>query len=280
MTKRVWVVGTSAIDTIVNLDVVPKGGSFAQGLNRRDRIGGSALNVAIALSSTGIETGFQTWIGVDEQGEMIAEYLASTSIKNLRITEVDGRTAQAIILIDANGDRTILALNESQLDKISLSGLRPSDYVIFPVWRDSLVTQLKVAQENRCITVVGLGALLNSQVRADIAIGSINDAGQLPFADYLDRFPTIVVTNGAQGATHFSTQGSIFQPALQGVIRDATGAGDAFLSGFVATLLHGSTNINKALKNAAAWATLTMGLELSAPPSWNDVVESRDDVSF
>ena len=68
MKRRVWIVGPIAWDTVIYIDEYPEAGGFSQCKERIDRPGGTAGNVAIALATTGVETGFVTYLGNDEYG--------------------------------------------------------------------------------------------------------------------------------------------------------------------------------------------------------------------
>lgn len=80
--------------------------------------------------------------------------------------------------------------------------------------------------------------------RADIAFVGLDEAEGLwgtrdPVAvrAVLDSPATLVVKDGAVGATAFSPEGSVFEPALPVDVIEPVGAGDAFAAGFLSGLL-------------------------------------------
>jgi 2-dehydro-3-deoxygluconokinase len=83
-------------------------------------------------------------------------------------------------------------------------------------------------------------------VRADVVFVGRDEAEtlwQTPRAeDVRARFPEVtelVVKDGAVGATAFTPDGSVFEPAPEVEVVEAVGAGDAFAGGYLAALLEG-----------------------------------------
>jgi len=275
MSKRVWIVGPIAWDTVLYLHQYPSAGGFAQGYKKIERPGGSAGNVALGLSTTGVETGFVCYLGNDDIGIKLDDLLNSSQIKNLEITRINGPSSHVLVAIDESGDRTIFGLNESYLSQVNLDNvqLHADDIVCFVLWRPYFLNSLKKAKEAGCTTIVGVEALGDPMVtHADVVIGSRaefkSDNDLVPF---LDRFPTIIVTNGEHGATRITKEGIDFQPALPAQTIDTTGAGDSFLAGYLAAYAHGHTEGKHAMEVGARWAALKVTLPVSIPPDFSEL---------
>jgi sugar/nucleoside kinase (ribokinase family) len=275
MSKRVWIVGPIAWDTVLYLHQYPSAGGFAQGYKKIERPGGSAGNVALGLSTTGVETGFVCYLGNDDIGIKLDDLLNSSQIKNLEITRINGPSSHVLVVIDESGDRTIFGLNESYLSQVNLDNvqLHADDIVCFVLWRPYFLNSLKKAKEAGCTTIVGVEALGDPMVtHADVVIGSRaefkSDNDLVPF---LDRFPTIIVTNGEHGATRITKEGIDFQPALPAQTIDTTGAGDSFLAGYLAAYAHGHTEGKHAMEVGARWAALMVTLPVSIPPDFSEL---------
>ena len=161
-------------------------------------------------------------------------------------------------------------ISDDKLNQVSLDGLpiQKGDIVAFVIWRNNFLKDLAIAQKAGAITVVGSAALTDPQViRADYLIGSRDDfSGDYSVEQALTRFTYVVVTSGAEGATFYSAQGSIFQPAEEAKVVDTTGAGDAFLSALLHYLVINKTIDAKAMALAARWSALTVSTEGSIPP--------------
>lgn len=255
----VWVVGPVAWDSVKYHD----GQSI-------ERPGGTGANVAIALASTGTAVNFVSYLGDDQLSHKLDKHLKSSDIEKLHTPVIPGPVSHVAIPVDEKGERTIVVISDDKLDQVSLEGLpiQANDIVTFVIWRNSFVKDLEIAQKAGAITVVGSAALTDLQVlTADYLIGSRDDfSGEYSVEQALTRFTHVIVTSGAEGATFYSAQGAIFQPAEEAKVVDTTGAGDAFLSALLHYLVINKTIDAKALAFAARWSALTVSTEGSIPP--------------
>jgi sugar/nucleoside kinase (ribokinase family) len=269
--RRVWIVGPVAWDSVYYLDQLPQPGKFAQSIRNIERPGGTAANSAIAIASTGIETGFAGYVGDDELSKKLLAQLTESGITHLHLQQLQGKPSHVAIYIDAHGERTIIGLSEDRLETVTLKGadLRSGDIVVFHLWRDHFKKDLEQAKLAGCLTVVGVEAF-GSEITADIAIGSGADFNSKP-SDFLDRFKRIVITQGADGSTEYSKDGEVSQRALPAKAIDTTGAGDAFLAGYITALAFGKESAEERLLLGATWASLAIQSESSIPPLWSEV---------
>jgi len=268
MKRRVWIVGPVAIDKVAYVDSLPSKGSFTRPSRVVDRIGGSSGNVALGLAEAGVETGFISYIGDDENGEKIQRRFSASNVKHLHLQEVSGQSNSALVMVDSSGDRTIVALTESHLAEITCEGIQFSqgDIVVFSLGRPFFIDHLIHVQQLGCMTVVGLEALADGQVPgADFAIGSEAELGGANPLEHLERFPTIVVTRGAAGSDQYQSSTFTHQEAIEGEVVDTTGAGDSFLAGYLTTLASGVEDLGSALRLGARWAAASIALEGSEP---------------
>jgi len=267
----VWIVGPIAWDTVVYLPELPAPGRFTQGERTLERPGGTAANVAQALATTGVPTGFVGCLGEDEHGRRLQQTLQASGLDRLAITWLPERTHHVLIMVDGTGERTMVGLAPHHLARVTLDGadLAPGDIVVFVVWDDALLGQLELAKSRGCTTIVGLTATGCPAASADIAFGSSNDLrGDLDPGAHLDRFPRIVLTQGSDGSIQVEAAQTLHQPAFPAEVVDTTGAGDAFLAGYLAQYARGLTGGAEALEAGARWAALTVGVESSVPPPW------------
>lgn len=276
MARKVWVHGPIALDTVVHVSKFPTPGSFMNSLRTEQRTGGTSANIALGLSTTSVETGFVSYLGNDKIGRQLLSVLEQSAIKDLVITYFEDKTSQTLILVDENFERTIISMTTPHLRELRMDNvpLNVGDIVAFILWREEFFADLQRAQAAGCLTVIGASALADPAVgHADLLIGSKNDfSSELNPLDHLDRFTTIVLTDGTNGSVAYNGNNEIRQPAYEVDVKDTTGAGDAFISGYLAGIAHG-LDISQSLEVATKWAASSVQLHSSIPPAFEVVKE-------
>ena len=272
MSKRVWVQGPIAIDTVVYVEKFPTPGTFMNSTRTEERTGGTSANVALGLCTTAVETNFVGYLGNDDNGKKLREVLDKSEIKHSIITEIDGPTSNALILIDDKAERTIISMTKPYLRELRMDNVPFSegDVVAIVLWREEFLNDLLRAESSGCLTVVGAAALVDANVgHAHLAIGSVSDipSGVNP-EDHLDRFDEIVLTDGLNGARYYSKKQKLQQSALKVDAIDVTGAGDAFISGYLAALAN-ELDPSQCLLIATQWAASSVQINSSIPPAFD-----------
>ena len=277
MVKRVWVQGPIAIDTVVYLEKFPTPGSFMNSIKTIERTGGTSGNVALGLCTTGIETNFVGYLGNDANGKKLREVLDNSQINSSIITEIDGPTSHALILVDDKAERTIISMTIPYLRELRMENVpfASPDIVAFILWREEFLGDLQRAEKSGCFTVVGASALVDAQVsHAHLVLGSVSDIPSwVNPKEHLDRFDAIVLTDGLNGARYYSKGEELHQTAFDVQAVDVTGAGDAFICGYLAGLAIGLEAAN-CLSIAAQWAASSVQVNSSIPPAF-DVVRKQ-----
>jgi sugar/nucleoside kinase (ribokinase family) len=276
MAKKVWVQGPIALDTVVYVSEFPTPGSFVNSLRTEERTGGTSANVALGLCTASVETGFVTYLGNDEIGKQLLSTLEKSAIKDLVITHIDDKTNHTLVIVDEKSERTIISMTTPHLRELRMDnvGFKAGDVVAFILWREEFLVDLVRAQAAGCFTIVGAGALADPSVtHADLLIGSRNDfSSQLNPLDHLARFTRIVLTDGINGSVVYSGSNEIKQPAYEVEVKDTTGAGDAFIAGYLAGIAH-DLNPAQCLEIAAKWAASAVQVNTSIPPAFEVVKE-------
>ena len=272
MSKRVWVQGPIAIDTVVYVEKFPTPGTFMNSTRTEERTGGTSANVALGLCTTGVETNFVGYLGNDDNGKKLREVLDKSEIKHSIITEIDGPTSNALVLIDDKAERTIISMTKPYLRELRMDNVPFSegDVVAIILWREEFLSDLLRAESSGCLTVVGAAALVDANVgHAHLAIGSVSDipSGVNP-EDHLDRFDEIVLTDGLNGARYYSKKQKLQQSVLKVDAIDVTGAGDAFISGYLAALAN-ELDPSQCLLIATQWAASSVQTNSSIPPAFD-----------
>lgn len=272
MTKRVWVQGPIAIDTVVYLKNFPTPGTFMYSTKTIERTGGTSANVALGLCTTAVETNFVGYLGNDDNGKKLREVLEKSKIRNSIITEIDGPTSHALILVDDKAERTIISMTTPHLRELRMDNVpfASPDIVVFILWREEFLGDLQRAEKLGCFTVVGASALVDTNVsHANLVLGSVSDIPNGVNPDgHLDRFDEIVLTDGLNGAHYYSKKQKLLQAAFEVQAVDVTGAGDAFISGYL-TGLANELAPTKCLLIASQWAASSVQFNSSIPPPFD-----------
>lgn len=232
-------------------------------------LGGNAPNVGAGLIKTGHQVELISRVGQDELGEIILAKLREWGF-SLTYTSIEGDTDSSVIL-SYEGDRTILAYHSpftygfpkslQGVDWVYLSSLGFADFI--PLHHD-LLDWLK--QNNKVGLVYNPGRpeiekgfevvaeilqaahtiLVNKQEAEKILGHSPSDQSDVSvikglLEDFIRRgIQKIVITNGRDGAYFSNAIDSCYHiEALPDPPMDATGAGDAFSSGYLTGIAHG-----------------------------------------
>ena len=284
-----WIIGPLAWDTVTYLDKNILTGGFVQSNRTIERAGGTGANVAIGLATTGLKVGFIGYIGSDELGERLTSHLERSQIAQLFINKFEGASNHVLIMISPDGERSMIGLSADRLGQITidLTIFATNDTVVFVKWRDEFASIYQSVQSRVRKTVVGIEALNSSLISsADLVIGSHQDLQGITFEEntpevyeLLQKFPSIVITYGQAGAREFALKNGEVTVKHQAVfavetVRDATGAGDAFLSGYLRGLsqppvINPGGAQRSPLELGARWAALAVATDQSFPPDWD-----------
>lgn len=243
-------------------------------------VGGSGTNAAVTFARYGHETIFMGNLGRDASGDAVLECLDRENIDSSYVEFVEGHTGCSVVLVDVrHADRTILAyrgasanfdnLNPDDLDNIQpdwlyVTSLRGNMEKLLEFFEKAHKIGAKVMfnpgekeleQTDKLIGLLDLVdvLLVNKEEAAQIVPGVL----LTELITHLSNYCKIVlVTDGMMGAIATNRK----QTYRLGVyeqkrVRDRTGAGDAFGSGFLAALASGA-KFAKALEFAAANASV------------------------
>ncbi len=222
-------------------------------------VGGGGTNSAVSFSRHGHESIFIGNIGHDIAGEAVIACLDEEGIDSSYVSKVKKHTGCSVILLDRrSGERTILTYRGasakfSNLDPEILEKTRP-DWLYITSLRGDLKTLSAFCQKAKSInTKIMLNPgklelknkheLLKIISHVDILLLNKTEASELVpgtlLTELLTRLnnyvPNVIITDGQSGA--IATNGTeTYRIGLYEDLRvkDTTGAGDAFGSGFLA----------------------------------------------
>jgi sugar/nucleoside kinase (ribokinase family) len=277
----VVVFGTVVADVVLRVAALPRPGDQIRAEPLGWRLGGGSANVACGLAAASHNVELIGPVGTDSMAEELLAELERRGVHTPRCIRMSTVSPRALILLDAKGERTILILGGERW---------PEPLPVPDFSQASDVACVYVESYERFPTTIGNRfpeALLiatppkgHSAWPADIIVGSERqypkDALATPYESARAvagaRLKWVVVTRGALGAEAYGPEGCYHVAGRRARQVDATGAGDAFAAGLIATLLAGH-GIRDAMQRGAAQGAAAVEVLQSVPPDW---VESID----
>ena len=230
-------------------------------------IGGGGTNSAVTFARSGHEAIYFGNLGHDPAGEAVLKKLDEEGIDTSYISfPAKGKTGCSIILLDSkSGERTVLTFRgaSARFDNLNPADLRlvQPDWLYVTTLRGDMGTLLnffETAKSLNCKIMFNPGTLelanpkqvLGLLSDTDILLVNKKEASLLVGGSLLDELlnklknyvQTVIITDGPMGG--IATDGSktyrfgIYEDVR---IKDTTGAGDAFGSGFLAALAAGDS---------------------------------------
>ena len=231
--------------------------------------GGCANNTAIALAKLGIDVGAMGRIGTDKFGDFVLQILDNNRVDTrAMIRDAEINTPVTFVAVASDGERSFLhymgtnrAISE---DDVDLGLIRSSkilhvagSFVMPKLDGEPTARILRHAKEAGVMTSLdtvwdATGKWLNTLEPClpyvDVFLPSIEEAKQLTgfdsppeIAKFLMDYgiQTVGLKMGKSGSYVRSATEEIYVPSYEVDIVDATGAGDAYVAGFLAGIVMG-----------------------------------------
>ncbi len=230
-------------------------------------VGGGGTNSAVTFARHGHETIFLGNIGNDPAGQAIEDLLDDEGIDTSYITHLTKqKTGVSVVLLDTkSGERTILTyrgasakfnnLSEDDLDTIN------PDYMYVSSLRgdmDTLLRFFEKAHDMGCKIMFNPGKLEIKEKKkllglldlVDILLVNKSEAAEIVPGKILEELiahlgaycKTVIITTGSMGAIATDGKETYRFGIYEDVpVKDTTGAGDSFGSGFLAHLAAGNS---------------------------------------
>lgn len=287
-------VGAAAIDIIARVDDFPRADRIILASEVTREAGGSTANIAVRLAQLGQKTAFAGLLADDEQGCYLRRVLAGEGVDTELITNVaSGRTACTVVMVKPDGERAILSLGGTALytdiDQVPPGVWEGKVLYIGEAYLPVVRRLVAGASARGQYVFYGPGGIfvregwdalagaargakglfLNREECMALLGEEEGTPSWLPkLAEWLAQamrkrrwwesgIEEIVVTLGAWGCVWVSAEDFCFQPALRASVVDTTGAGDAFVAGYLAGYLKG-WSVQDRLKLATACASLAI----------------------
>jgi ribokinase len=285
---NILVVGSLNADLVVQAPRFPKPGETISGEDLQVIPGGKGANQAVAAARHGANVAMLGRVGKDNFGDLLLENLKSNRVETNLIRRDDASTGTAIIVVDANGQNSIV-LSAGSNGKVSSTDVENASFSTFnllllqlEIPTPTVLSAAKKAREN------GLRVILNPApakelpeeliALADFIVPNeteLNLLTGLPVTDIPSAetaaqglreraAQNVIVTLGAKGALLVTGEEVAHVDAFPVDVVDTTAAGDAFIGGFASVL--DSFSLLDAVRYACACGALA-ATKFGAQPS-------------
>ena len=230
-------------------------------------LAGSAINVVKGLAKLNNQCAVIGAVGTDRCGCWIVEELANLGIRFF-YNQVPIPTSQCLCFVTPDGERTMLTymgasqhMQEDLLDPKNFENLKFFHLEGYQIFQDKLAqAALKLAKRNGATISMNLASPHLAKEKRDAYLYLIKNYANIVFCNeseslaisgledpldackWLAEFCDIaVVTQGGKGGVLHSKGETLFFDAKKVVVKDTTGAGDLFSSGFIHAYLQGKS---------------------------------------
>ncbi len=237
------------------------------------QFGGTAPNVAIGVKKLSHESALLTTVGTNQESEdalrFIEDYGVDTSsvvrkshahLTYAVVLNVDGESTQLVSHANVTHDFPEKIPHTNLLHVAELAGSYTRLYKDLVAYHKKYSVPLSVnpgtlqiqERKRELFQLLRFSSLLfvNTQEAKDLLQEDLPPALLLQKLQKLGP-ETVVITDGAKGAYARRLQRSFFAPSFPGVRKEATGAGDAFTSGFL-----GAVGYEMSINDALAWGSV------------------------
>jgi sugar/nucleoside kinase (ribokinase family) len=265
--------------------------------------GGCATNTGIALARQGIDTQVFGMVGSDGLGDFLVNTLKKEGINTQGIKRsTDKNTSATMVILNENGER-------SYIHHTGANGEFGIDYIDFELLNNTKIAHiagsflmsrfdghetaktLKKLRSMRIITSLDtawdftgqwLSLIEECLPYIDIFIPSIDEAQMISgkekpedIAEFFMSYgiKTLVLKMGGMGSFAKDSKETIYMPPFNVDVKDTTGAGDAFVGGFLAGISRGMDLKESLILGNALGAMCVMSYGASSGiKSWEDTM--------
>jgi len=278
--RSVFCVGLALQDTILTLDRIPDRAVKVYAKDRREVGGGPAATAAVTVARLGGQASIAARTGNDNVGAAIRSEFEAAGVNASWLRAFpDVRSSGASVLVDADGERLVVAYADPQMPA-------GADWLTPESWGDAVLCDLSWPDGAlRCLSsarAAGIPSVLDADISrqppatvaaiveaADHVIFSRPGLAQFAGTDSIEnglaaaRRPghaLVGVTDGAAGL--YWLDGNVLRnaPPPRVDVVDTTGAGDAFHGAFALALAH-----ERPIVEAIAFSNAVAALKCSRP---------------
>lgn len=286
---NILVVGSLNADLVVRTPRFPQPGETISGEDLQVIPGGKGANQAVAAARLGANVSILGRVGKDNFGDLLLDNLETNNVNAKHVQRDDVSTGTAIIVVDDNGQNSIV-LSAGANGKVSSSDVEHASFSDFSLLllqleipTPTVLSATKLAKENGVRVILNpapakelpdelislIDIIIPNETELSILTGI--EVKDIPSAEkaakrLLDRgAQNVIVTLGSNGVVTVTQKSTLHIPSFKVNVVDTTAAGDAFIGGFAIALLQ-----NKSLNDAVRYGCVTGALattKFGAQPS-------------
>ncbi|GLP97561.1 PfkB family carbohydrate kinase [Paraferrimonas sedimenticola] len=268
--KPVLLVANLNCDHALSLQQALASGGRHQYQDSGRRLGGGAANTGLGLVWAGYKVELVTQLGSDATADWLLEQAQANQLSPYQLIRHPGAHGELLLLLEPNGERSIIRPQRPEFTLPSPPDFSRWGAVYFNSlavnqrhWSEAALTQTQVVCQyiahkspSPCHYLIASASDLPEMAEDELWSFARQYAGE-----HLKGF---VLTCGSKGAIWFDGNTQVCQPALACDVLDTTGAGDAFVGGFIHALL-AEKNRQQILLEACQWACCALQTASSIP---------------
>lgn len=267
--------GGLLLDKYYQVETLPERGQDGFITNDFDCVGGCSVNMAATFNNLGGNAHIVSYVGCDEAGTTIINYIKEKEFSTRYIRQRQGSTGYSMVFLEPDGERTFLTKAGLELDFTReiivdrLAGIQFAAVTGYFLLNPSAEIIVEVLEEFHATggTILFDPSPMVQAIEEDIRKRMINISGIVtPNNDefsWIERFitdkHTVVLKKGAQGGTVYHKGNPFDYEADKVPVVDTTGAGDSFAAGLLYGIAEGR-DIKEAIDLAVRCAAITVGI--------------------
>ncbi|APX72121.1 ribokinase [Companilactobacillus allii] len=288
--KKIVVLGSINVDTILNIARLPLPGETMAMRDRSVAGGGKGANQAIAAVRAGAETSFISKVGKDHASDFMMDTFKNDNLNVDHVTEDEkAGTGKAYILLDEKGQNSILVygganqtITAEDIHEAEES-ISAADCVIaqFETPIPATIEMFKIARKNGVTTILNpapangdipkellenTDIITPNEIEAEAITGvKVTDVDSMKAAS--EEFhklgvKTVIITVGSKGSFYSLVDNKYgFVNAFKVKAVDTTAAGDTFIGYLAANLNKDLSNLEEAMTIASKASSFTVQVQ-------------------
>ncbi len=283
------VIGSLNADLVVRSPRFPQPGETISGGDLLTIPGGKGANQAVAAARQGANVAMLGRVGKDNFAPLLIDNLKSNNVNTTHVAQDDSATGTAIIIVDANGQNSII-LSPGANGKVDFDDIdsAPDAKILllqFEIPMDSVLHAARRYKANGTTVILNpaparqipeaLLTLIDILVPNESELSLLTNipvtdvkSAELAAQEILKRgVKTVIVTLGSKGALVVTGTQATQVDTYKVEVVDTTAAGDAFIGGFASVMLSGKSLEESVRYGCAcgALATTKLGAQPSLP---------------